>query len=112
MQEEHEQRIPSRRLPITGRRSNRSWRTILPLPLRFEFRAACHCECCLYGQPVARPAGEDADLVLLHAPGVANLVPVGEVARLQLEGHLFLFAGLDADAPETLEFELRAIDRR
>ena len=58
--------------------------SLAPYALRFEFRAVCDGECGLDGQGVACAAGEDADLLLFDAPGVADLVPVGEVAGLQI----------------------------
>jgi hypothetical protein len=42
---------------------------------------------------------------------VLNGIPIGKIARLEIEYNVFLRARLDMDTLKTLEFELRSFDR-
>ena len=80
--------------------------------LRFELRAGFDGKGGLNRQVVARAAGQHAHLFLLDAPRMTHGVPVGQVARLQIECDVCLRAGLDSHPLESFELEPGPVDDR
>ena len=80
--------------------------------LRLELSGGFYVNRGLDRQFVAGTTGHHSHLLHLHSPNVRCRIPVGQIARFQVERNILLGPGLDPHPLEPLQLQLRALDLR